>query len=187
MENKFEEYKLEKSREKHLKNKHYKYKVVFDNGKPYEEFFDNDEDLRTALKNFYEKNKDNIFFKKARTKIDLLKFVKDIKDYYHEDKAPKNFPLKEFVYFIQAFTDRDDFMDNKIKKKSMDEHPFRALFVAGMHFQDAYNYEAERSERCLVHYAAPDGKLYPFCTYNCGPYYRDKVERKFAQEVKKGK
>ena len=55
----FEEYELEKAREEHLKNKHYKYKVVFDNGKPYEEFFDNDEDLRTALKNFYEKNKDN--------------------------------------------------------------------------------------------------------------------------------
>ena len=43
--------------------------------------------------------------------------------------------------------------------------------VAGMHFLDAYNYDIERVKRCVIHYATPDGKLYPFCTYNSGPCY----------------
>jgi hypothetical protein len=46
---------------------------------------------------------------------------------------------------------------------------YRTLLVAGMHFQDAYNYDIERVKRCVIHYATPDGKLYPFCTYNSGP------------------
>jgi uncharacterized radical SAM superfamily Fe-S cluster-containing enzyme len=53
----------------------------------------------------------------------------------------------------------------------------RALMVAGMHFMDSYNYDVERVKRCLIHYAAPDGKIYPFCTYNSGPCYREKIGR----------
>jgi len=52
--------------------------------------------------------------------------------------------------------------------------------VAGMHFQDRYNYQTDRSRRCVIHYADPDGRLYPFCTYNAGPEYRYQVEKKFA-------
>ena len=36
-----------------------KYKVVFDNGKPYEESFKNQNDLKKALKRFYDENKDD--------------------------------------------------------------------------------------------------------------------------------
>ena len=32
----------------------------------------------------------------------------------------------------------------------------------------------------LVHYAAPNGLLYPFCTYNSGPCYRERIERKYS-------
>ena len=46
-----------------------------------------------------------------------------------------------------------------------------------MHFMDNYNYDIERVKRCVIHYAAPDGKLYPFCTYNSGPTYREKIEK----------
>ena len=56
----------------------------------------------------------------------------------------------------------------------------RALLLAGMHFQDSYTYELDRIRRCVVQYAAPDGKLYPFCTYNSGPCYRQTVERRFG-------
>jgi uncharacterized radical SAM superfamily Fe-S cluster-containing enzyme len=52
-----------------------------------------------------------------------------------------------------------------------------------MHFQDRYNYQTDRSRRCVIHYAAPDGWLYPFCTYNAGPEYRGKVEKKFAMTL----
>ena len=40
-----------------------------------------------------------------------------------------------------------------------------------MHFMDRYNYDIERVQRCCIHYATPDGKLIPFCTYNGGPVH----------------
>jgi len=57
---------------------------------------------------------------------------------------------------------------------------YRTLLVAGMHFMDAYNYDVERVKRCVIHYAAPNGKLYPFCTYNSGPVFREQVEKQFS-------
>jgi hypothetical protein len=49
-----------------------------------------------------------------------------------------------------------------------------------MHFMDRYNFETDRARRCVIHYATPDGRIYPFCTYNSGPTWRCEVERKFA-------
>lgn len=40
-------------------NKKNKYKIVFDNGKPYEETANNNEELKSKLKDFYESNKDS--------------------------------------------------------------------------------------------------------------------------------
>jgi len=34
-------------------------------------------------------------------------------------------------------------------------------------------------KRCCIHYAAPNGRIYPFCTYNSGPVFREKIERQF--------
>lgn len=54
------------------------------------------------------------------------------------------------------------------------------LLVGGMHFQDSYNYNVDRVKRCSIHYSAPNGKIYPFCTYNSGPVFREKIERQFS-------
>ena len=32
----------------------------------------------------------------------------------------------------------------------------------------------------MIHYAAPNGKIYPFCAYNSGPIYREKIEKQFS-------
>lgn len=45
---------------------------------------------------------------------------------------------------------------------------------------DAFNYDVQRVQRCVVHYAAPNGRIYPFCAYNSGPVYRRQIEREFA-------
>ena len=55
------------------------------------------------------------------------------------------------------------------------EFHWNALFIGTMHFMDRYNYDIARVQRCCIHYATPDGKLIPFCTYNSGPVYREKV------------
>lgn len=63
-----------------------------------------------------------------------------------------------------------------IAKKN--RYPWRLFLAAGMHFMDNYNYLLERLERCVVHYVGQDGKAYPFCSYNAGPTYRNKFEKK---------
>ncbi len=64
------------------------------------------------------------------------------------------------------------------------EFHWNALFIGTMHFMDRYNYDLARVQRCCIHYATPDGKLIPFCTYNSGPVYREQVWRKYAQQQK---
>jgi len=61
------------------------------------------------------------------------------------------------------------------------EFHYRSLFVGMMHFQDPYNYDVDRVERCAIHYALPDGRVVPFCAYNVLPnLYRDKTNREFS-------
>jgi uncharacterized radical SAM superfamily Fe-S cluster-containing enzyme len=62
---------------------------------------------------------------------------------------------------------------------------FRTLLVAGMHFMDSYNYDVERVKRCVIHYAAPNGLIYPFCAYNSGPVFREKIEKKYSVPLEK--
>lgn len=65
------------------------------------------------------------------------------------------------------------------------EFHWNALFIGTMHFMDNYNYDIERVQRCCIHYATPDGKLIPFCTYNSGPVYREQVWKKYAKTPEK--
>ena len=39
------------------------------------------------------------------------------------------------------------------------------LCISGMAFQDAWNIDLERLQRCCVHVATAQGKLVPFCAY----------------------
>jgi 7,8-dihydro-6-hydroxymethylpterin dimethyltransferase len=65
--------------------------------------------------------------------------------------------------------------------EALKEFHWNALFIGTMHFMDRYNYDLDRVNRCCIHYATPDGKLIPFCTYNSGPVYREQVWKKFAK------
>lgn len=42
----------------------------------------------------------------------------------------------------------------------------RMLMISAMHFMDPYNFDLERVQRCVIHYAIPDGRIIPFCTMN---------------------
>ncbi|MCX8172141.1 MAG: radical SAM protein, partial [Archaeoglobaceae archaeon] len=64
----------------------------------------------------------------------------------------------------------------------------KSILLAIMHFQDLYNYDLARVERCLIHYASPDGRIIPFCTYNVFPeIYRDKIHREFGIPIEEWK
>jgi len=56
-----------------------------------------------------------------------------------------------------------------------------SLFIGIMHFQDLYNYDIERVQRCNIHYAMPDGTIVPFCAFNVIPaHYRDKIQEDYS-------
>jgi len=44
--------------------------------------------------------------------------------------------------------------------------------------------DLERVERCGIHYATPDGRVIPFCSYNS--LHREEVERKFSVPLEGG-
>jgi uncharacterized radical SAM superfamily Fe-S cluster-containing enzyme len=53
---------------------------------------------------------------------------------------------------------------------------FNFLFVAGMWFQDLFNYDFRRTERCIIPYATEEGEI-SFCAYNTGIGWRHIVEK----------
>jgi len=69
--------------------------------------------------------------------------------------------------------------------EGLKEFHYRSLFIGMMHFQDLFNYDVDRVERCCIHYALPDGRIVPFCAYNVVPeLYRDAVQRKYSMPAR---
>jgi uncharacterized radical SAM superfamily Fe-S cluster-containing enzyme len=53
---------------------------------------------------------------------------------------------------------------------------FNFLFIAGMWFQDLFNYDFRRTERCIIPYATQQGEI-SFCAYNTGIGWRNIIEK----------
>ena len=116
----------------------------------------------------------NIMSKAKDTKfsryITLKRVTHTMKKYFVEERAPPGFTVKDFIEGL--------LVEATLKDKR--ETPWRLVFVAGMHFQDTYNYNIDRVQRCVIHYSAPNGRIYPFCTYNTGPTFREEIEKQFS-------
>ncbi len=54
--------------------------------------------------------------------------------------------------------------------------PWNFLFVAGMWFQDLFNYDFRRTEMCIIPYGTQEGEI-SFCAYNTGVGWRNIIER----------
>jgi uncharacterized radical SAM superfamily Fe-S cluster-containing enzyme len=61
-----------------------------------------------------------------------------------------------------------------IEKRRQDRWNF--LFIAGMWFQDLFNYDFRRTEQCIIPYATQEGEI-SFCAYNTGVGWRNIVEK----------
>jgi uncharacterized radical SAM superfamily Fe-S cluster-containing enzyme len=60
----------------------------------------------------------------------------------------------------------------------------KGLFLGMMHFQDKYNEDLERLQRCDIHYLTPDLRIIPFCAFNVIPeWYRDRIQKKYSITV----
>ena len=67
----------------------------------------------------------------------------------------------------------DRTMDD-IAKRRADRWNF--LFIAGMWFQDLFNYDFRRTEMCIIPYATQQGEI-SFCAYNTGIGWRNIIEK----------
>ena len=66
--------------------------------------------------------------------------------------------------------------------EALGELMHRVVMLGIMHFQDVWNLDLDRTNRCAIHYATPDMKVRSFCTYNT--IYRQEVEKGFAIPLK---
>jgi len=55
------------------------------------------------------------------------------------------------------------------------EDPWNFLFIAGMWFQDLFNYDFRRTEMCIIPYGTQEGEI-SFCAYNTGIGWRNIIE-----------
>jgi uncharacterized radical SAM superfamily Fe-S cluster-containing enzyme len=53
--------------------------------------------------------------------------------------------------------------------------PWNFLFIAGMWFQDLFNYDFRRTEMCIIPYGTQEGEI-SFCAYNTGVGWRNIIE-----------
>jgi uncharacterized radical SAM superfamily Fe-S cluster-containing enzyme len=105
---------------------------------------------------------------------------------YDPFQAPKHFKLIDLLRkFDKTFgaTKKADTKYGKvdgertiedIKKRRQDRWNF--LFIAGMWFQDLYNYDFRRTEQCIIPYATQEGEI-SFCAYNTGVGWRNIIEK----------
>jgi uncharacterized radical SAM superfamily Fe-S cluster-containing enzyme len=102
---------------------------------------------------------------------------------YDPYKAPTHFRLGDLIAkFDKCFgmTKRNygkvtgDRTMADIQQRRADRWNF--LFVAGMWFQDLFNYDFRRTEQCIIPYATQEGEI-SFCAYNTGVGWRNIVEK----------
>jgi hypothetical protein len=68
----------------------------------------------------------------------------------------------------------DRTIDDVMKRRNTDRWNF--LFIAGMWFQDLFNYDFRRTEQCIIPYATQEGEI-SFCAYNTGVGWRNIIEK----------
>jgi len=66
----------------------------------------------------------------------------------------------------------DRTLDDIMKRR---QDPWNFLFIAGMWFQDLFNYDFRRTEMCIIPYATQEGEI-SFCAYNTGIGWRKIIE-----------
>lgn len=99
-------------------------------------------------------------------------FLKNVDRFVDKEKAPKDFDLKEILKDAAIGGSYD----------SLRGFHYKSLFVGSMWFQDSFNLNVDRLQRCVIHYTTLEG-IVPFCAYN-GLGYGDKIREKHSIPIK---
>ncbi len=102
---------------------------------------------------------------------------------YNPSKAPTHMKMKDLLLKFDKFSGatkrnygsvKADRTKDDIDKRRADRWNF--LFIAGMWFQDLFNYDFRRTEQCIIPYATQEGEI-SFCAYNTGVGWRNIIEK----------
>ena len=102
------------------------------------------------------------------------KVLTRISSFVNKEKQPKS------LSFAKLLTDalvKHDY-------SSIGQFHLKSLFIGMMHFQDKFNQDEERLQRCDIHYLTPDLRIIPFCSFNVLPeWYRDRIQQKYGMPI----
>jgi uncharacterized radical SAM superfamily Fe-S cluster-containing enzyme len=94
---------------------------------------------------------------------------------FRPEKAPAGYGFRELLRQVLSQTGANS---TSIGHTEGDAKSFewRFLFVAGMWFQDLFNYDFRRTEMCIIPYGTQEGEI-SFCAYNTGVGWRQIIEK----------
>jgi uncharacterized radical SAM superfamily Fe-S cluster-containing enzyme len=94
---------------------------------------------------------------------------------FRPERAPAGYGVTEFA---RQFLSQIGARGGKVGASEGDaaEFEWRFLFVAGMWFQDLFNYDFRRTEMCIIPYGTQMGEI-SFCAYNTGAGFRQILEK----------
>jgi uncharacterized radical SAM superfamily Fe-S cluster-containing enzyme len=94
---------------------------------------------------------------------------------YRAELAP---PGYTFTGLLKQLLSQTGARGSSVGEYESDAQQFewRVLFVAGMWFQDLFNYDFRRTEMCIIPYGTQMGEI-SFCAYNTGVGWRNIVEK----------
>ena len=108
-------------------------------------------------------------------RLALIKLLFKLNSFVDWEKTPEQLrKRKRLLWIIYKIFAKHDY-------NALGEFHYNSLFLGMMHFMDEYNYDVARIERCDIHYAMPDGRIVPFCTFNVFPeIYRDRAQKMYS-------
>lgn len=98
--------------------------------------------------------------------------------HYKPYKAPERLTLWDILkkfdksYGLSGHDYGKNFGDEAFERR---KDPWNFLFIAGMWFQDLFNYDFRRTEMCVIPYGTQEGEI-SFCAYNTGHGWRNIIE-----------
>lgn len=92
------------------------------------------------------------------------RLLREIPRFLDDSQIPEGLDLNKMILNVFMKGSREALIDFHMNSGF--------LFIGVMHFQDLCNMDLERLKRCAIHYALPDGRIIPFCSYNA--YHRFK-------------
>lgn len=118
----------------------------------------------------------------------MEKIANDLEKGGRIDKLKSKLRILGAVRYVKKKSLLKDLIATILKRgdySSLGEFMRRIIMIGSMHFQDPYNFDLERVERCCIHYGLPDGRIVPFCTMNS--IHRPVIERQFAVPIEEWK